>query len=448
MSFGLYPLEYVDAGTVINELEEVFSSAESPITGVVRFVPLARLNSVMVITTQARYLDEVEKWIRRLDLGGSTPGRRIYVYEVQNARASDLAESLSEILSIDFVAPREQTRREPADEGGFVTDSPPSPRNQEGAGSSTLKIVPNAENNSLLIFASPSEFALVESALKRLDIIPIQVLIEASVAEVTLGDNLRWGLQWSSERGDGELVLTEAANGAISPRFPGLSYLFTGSQDIRAVLNAIESVTEVRVLSAPKLLVLNNHQAELQIGDQVPITTASAVGTQNPDAPIVNSVQFRDTGVILSVTPRANQSGRVTIDIAQEVSDVAATTTSGIDSPTIQQRKFATTVAVADGETIVLGGLIRESTSRSRGGVPVLSRVPGLGGLFGSRNRDRRRTELIVLLTPRVIRSEDESRQTMDELRRQFEGLRSMLPQGEPTTAPSTDGAGDGDSAR
>jgi general secretion pathway protein D len=227
-----------------------------------------------------------------------------------------------------------------------------------------------------------------------------------------------------------------------------LSYLFTGSQDIRAVLNAIESVTEVRVLSAPKLLVLNNHQAELQIGDQVPITTASAVGTQNPDAPIVNSVQFRDTGVILSVTPRANQSGRVTIDIAQEVSDVAATTTSGIDSPTIQQRKFATTVAVADGETIVLGGLIRESTSRSRGGVPVLSRVPGLGGLFGSRNRDRRRTELIVLLTPRVIRSEDESRQTMDELRRQFEGLRSMLPQGEPTTAPSTDGAGDGDSAR
>jgi general secretion pathway protein D len=457
MSFGLYPLEYVEADTIINELDEIFSGAESPIAGVVRFVPLARLNSLMVITSQARYLDQVETWIRRLDLGGSTPGRRIYVYEVQNARASDLAESLSGILSLDYVAPRESSRAVDAlsDEPGSAAVAREEPllrrastsesRAAAGESSAALKIVPNAENNSLLIYASPSEFAIVEAALKRLDVIPIQVLIEASVAEVTLTDSLRWGLQWSAEGGNGQLVLSEASNGAIAPRFPGFSYLFTGSEDIRAVLNAIESVTDVHVLSAPKLMVLNNHAAELQIGDQVPIVTASAVATQTPDAPIVNSVEFRDTGVILSVTPRANQSGRVTIDVAQEVSDVAATTTSGIDSPTIQQRKFNTTVAVADGETIVLGGLIRESTSLSRGGVPFLSRVPGLGGLFGSRNRDQRRTELIVLLTPRVIRSEAESRQVTDELRRQFEALREMLPQGSQTTT-STDDNGVSDS--
>jgi general secretion pathway protein D len=205
------------------------------------------------------------------------------------------------------------------------------------------------------------------------------------------------------------------------------------------VLNAIESVTNVKVISNPKLLVLNNREAQLQIGDQVPVVTQSSVGTSNPDAPIVNSVSFRDTGVILRVTPRVNKNGLVQLDIQQEVSDVVPTTTSGIDSPTIQQRKISSTVAVKDGETIALGGLIRERNSKSRSGVPILVKIPGLGALFRSTNDAKGRTELIVLLTPRVLDGPDDVRPTLEDLREQFRRLRrneTLWPN--PTTAPNT----------
>jgi general secretion pathway protein D len=441
MSFAMYPLEYVDAKTMATELGEIFTGPRSPIAGVVRFVPITRLNSLMVITPQARYLQDVEQWIRRLDLGSTTPGRRIYVYDVQNGKADDLAASLSRILSIDLDLPSGGDDGTGSDEPRGPGTSPlapsiPTPQRPPPGGDSSetaldsgaLKIVPNEENNSLLILASPSEFTVIEAALKRLDVMPIQVLIEASIAEVTLTDEIRYGLQWSYQGGDGPLVLSEASSGTINPQFPGFSYLFNGRPDIRAVLNAIESFTNVRVLSSPKLMVLNNREAQLQIGDQVPITTQAAVSTLDPDSPIVNSVQFRDTGVILRVTPRANKSGRVLLEVAQEVSDVAETTSSGIDSPTIQQRKISSTVSVRDGDTIALGGLIRETRSRGGGGVPYLRKVPLFGELFGSTDKVMRRTELIVLLTPRVIRSDSETADAMEELRQQFQGLRRVVP--------------------
>jgi general secretion pathway protein D len=440
MSFAMYPLEYVDAKTLATELGEIFTGPRSPIAGVVRFVPITRLNSLMVITPQARYLQDVEQWIRRLDLGSTTPGRRIYVYDVQNGKADDLASSLGRILSLNLDLPSGTDESTAGDEplapgGPLPPVMPPPQRPSSGADSSgtaldsgALKIVPNEENNSLLILASPSEFTVIEAALKRLDVMPIQVLIEASIAEVTLTDEIRYGLQWSYQGGDGPLVLSEASSGTINPQFPGFSYLFTGRPDIRAVLNAIESFTNVRVLSSPKLMVLNNREAQLQIGDQVPITTQSAVSTIDPDSPIVNSVQFRDTGVILRVTPRANKSGRVLLEVAQEVSDVAETTSSGIDSPTIQQRKISSTVSVRDGDTIALGGLIRETRSRGGGGVPYLRKIPVVGELFGSTDKVMRRTELIVLLTPRVIRSDSETADAMEELRQQFQRLRTVVP--------------------
>lgn len=457
MSFALHPLEYVDAKTLAEELSQVFESARSPIAGVVRFVPITRLNTLMVVTSQAKYLKDAETWIKRLDVGATTPGRRIYVYEVQNGKADDLARSLSRILSVSYdEVPSVGTGRSVLDSGSGVsvgtpfsgigggrlaapTNAAPAPSPPTGSASQrfaessaaepgSLKIVPNEENNSLLILASPSEFSVIEAALRRLDVLPLQVLIEASIAEVTLTDDIKYGLQFSAQGGDGPVVLSEAGNGAISQQFPGFSYLFTGRQDIRAVLNAIESLTNVRVLSAPKLIVLNNREAQLQVGDQVPITVQSAIGVVDSSAPIVNSVQLRDTGVILRVTPRANKSGRVILEVAQEVSDVAPTTSSGIDSPTIQQRKIASTVSVHDGDTIALGGLIRESNSRGGSGIPYLRKIPVLGQVFGSTNRGSRRTELIVLLTPRVIRSQEESQSVMEELQRQFRGLRKVLP--------------------
>lgn len=431
MSFGIFPLEYVDARTISGELETILVHEQSPLAGMVRFIPLSRLNSLLVVTPQPKYLQDIETWIRRLDLGATAPGRRIYVYDVQNAKADDLARSLSRILSLDY----ETVSPSPVGLGGAaggertMTEAmaPPNFRGSPADGNPT-KIVPNAENNSLMIFATPSEFAVIEAALKRLDVMPIQVLIEASLAEVSLTDDLRYGLQWAYSGGDGPAILSESSTGSISQQFPGFSYLFTGRTDIRAVLNAIESFTNVKVLSSPKLLVLNNREAQLQIGDQVPIITQSAVGTTDPNSPIVNSVQFRDTGVILRVTPRVNKSGLVMLDIEQEVSDVVPTTTSGIDSPTIQQRKIRSTVAVSNGDTIALGGLIRDSHSRSRSGLPILSRIPVLGEFFGSTDHATRRTELIVLITPRVLHSSADLSEMMEDIRTQFRGLRKIVP--------------------
>jgi general secretion pathway protein D len=450
MSFGLFPLEYVDARTIATELEGVFGDAKGPLAGMVRFTPLGRLNSLMVVTPQPKYLADVESWIRRLDVGSATPGRRIYVYDVQNSKADDLAQSLSRILNIQYEgASVGGGSSSPQSSSGFSGQSSGGPGgglggnvptsfsgtqqtsnfSPSGGGENSVRIVPSPENNALLINATPTEYSVIEAALRRLDTRPIQVLIEASLAEVTLTDDMRYGLQWSYIGGDGPATLSESSNGSISSAFPGFSYLFTGRSDIRAVLNAIESLTNVRVISNPKLLVLNNREAQLQIGDQVPITVQSAVGTVGENSPIVNSVQFRDTGVILRVTPRVNKSGMVILEVSQEVSDVVPTTTSGIDSPTIQQRKFNSTVAVKDGETIALGGLIRETKSRSGSGLPFLRRIPWLGELFGSTTRGSRRTELIVLMTPKVIQTEDDSAELLEKLKQDFRGLRRVLPE-------------------
>lgn len=433
MSFALYPLDYVDAATLSGELADVFSNAGNPIAGVVRLVPLSRLNSIMVVTPQPNYLAQVEAWIKRLDIAAATPGRRIYVYDVQNGKADDLAASLSSILAIDIELPAgaPSAATTPAAAPGSATAAPPrtaAPRSAGGGGTGDVRIVPNEENNSLLILATPSEYGVIDAALKRLDVVPIQVLIEASIAEVTLTDNLRYGLQWSYLGDRGPITLSETGSAIPAQLFPGLSALYTGRTDIRAVLNAIESLTNVRVISSPKLMVVNNREAQLQIGDQVPIAVQSAVSTSGGTAPIVNSVQLRDTGVILRVTPRANRSGRVMLEISQEVSDVIPTTTSGIDSPTIQQRKLSSIVSVADGETVALGGMIRESRSNGGSGIPYLRRIPLLGQAFGSTAKNSLRTELIVLLTPKVIRSTAESDQTMQELRDQFRRLQSVMP--------------------
>lgn len=463
MSFALYPLDYVDAKTLAGELQEVFTAGKSPLAGVVRFVPLPRLNSLMVVTPQAKYLQDVATWIKRLDLGSSTPGRRIYVYDVQNGKAEDLATTLDHILSL-----RDDTARDagPGGAGGrgtplgstssFGTPSqfgatmsygspssgapvmpsvsgPAPPFAASGGGGSALEqgeleIVPDTDNNSLLILASPSEFAVIEAALKRLDVAPIQVLIEASVAEVTLTDELKYGLQWSYLAKNGTLTFSEASNGAISQQFPGLSYLYTGSVNIPAVLNSLESLTSVKVLSSPKLLVLNNHDAVLEVGDQVPIATQTAVSTVAGSAPIVNSLQMQQTGVILHVTPRANKSGRVIIDISQEVSAVVPTTTSSLNSPTIQERRLTSTVSVRDGETVALGGMIQDQRSRSNDGLPFLSKIPIIGEIFGSTDRQTTRTELVVLITPHVIRSDDDSAAAMADFEQEFRALHKEMP--------------------
>ena len=462
MSYAMYPVEYVDAKTLVKELEDIFNEDKSPLKGIVRLIPLSRLNMVLVASVQPEYLRKVEDWIKRLDLGTSAPGRRIYVYNVQNGRASDLANTLNEMFGLSSGGGRsDQSNRgvgfsrlgggsSSVSSNGLGSSSgasstflaPTGSQNTssgQGGQSSNLsletlglRVVPSEETNALLIFATPAEYSVLNNAVTVLDLPPPQVLIEATFVEVTLTDEIKFGVEWLFRNPSGVASFSASAAGGVLSRFPGLSYLYTGATNTQVVLNALEAITKVKVISSPKLMVLNNREAQIQVGDQVPILTQQAISTSQTGAPIVNSVGQRDTGVILHVTPRVNKAGLVTLEIAQEVSAVVPTTTSTIDSPTIQERSISSTVAVRDGETIALGGLIRDSRSGSSAGIPGLSKIPYLGWLFGVNDVIKDRTELLVLITPQVVRNDQEIDQLMQDMKEQFPATLSTFRKAQP----------------
>ncbi|KLN58876.1 hypothetical protein WH96_20685 [Kiloniella spongiae] len=440
MSFAFVPLSITDPSIVIEELENIFELSDGPLKGVIRFVEIERLQAILVITKQPSYLPKIQRWIKRLDRGGEGQGRQLFVYAVKNTVAKDLASILSEVfadsgsggssaglsLSSSIVAPGLESVA--LDSAGGTADgaseaTSPTSRSLSLPGTGTgnedngqVKIIPDEKNNSLVILATPAEYKMIEGALTQLDIQPVQVLIEATIAEVTLKDELQFGLQWFFKNGNSTGTFSTLTSGAVSSAFPGFSYVFN-SGDTQVVFNALDEISDVNVISSPQLMVLDNQSARLQVGDQVPIATQSAVSTDTTTAPIVNTIELKDTGVILEVTPRVSSSGLVVLKIKQEVSDVVSTTTSDIDSPTIQQRLIESSVAVSSGETIALGGIIRDRQEEGSSGLPLVSEIPVLGYLFKNTSEKYNRTELLVLITPRVVRNAQEAKDVTEELR-------------------------------
>jgi general secretion pathway protein D len=295
-----------------------------------------------------------------------------------------------------------------------------------------IRIIANRRNNALLIYATPNEYSIIERMLRKIDIIPLQVMIEATIAEVTLNDALNYGTQFylghtvagvlSGPVAPGVIPTTGAVSTVagipplLSATFPG----FVLANGIREVINLLSAVTRVKVLSAPQVMVLDNESARLQVGAQVPVLTQSQQSTISPNAPIVNSVDYRDTGVIMVVTPRVNSGGLVSLDISQEVSDVASVSTGAINSPTFNQRLLRTRVAVQDGQTVGMAGLIRDNAAEGNSGIPVLKDIPVLGSLVSTQTNSRERTELLVLITPRVVRDQRDARALTEDLRNQL----------------------------
>lgn len=442
MNFRTYRLENVDPDTMAEEMDEIFQPPIDIIGSRVRLVPLPRMRSVIAIAADPADFARIEPWIRQLDAGsGGKP--KLYSYAVQNGRARDMARALQQVLGNSGTQTDDRAtdpqRREPnlalsttsasSTGSGDSSEPPPQPLSSAAydlAGSSDKgpRIVPSDENNSLLIYATGEQYELIREVLEKVDRPVAQVLIEATLAEVTLNKDFDLGVDWSFLSGKNSFDLRNAATAAPTRIFPGFSYGYAGT-DAQIVLNTLQSRTDVKVLSAPRLIVLNNQTATLQVGDQVPIVTQQAQSVSAPGAPIVNNVELRDTGVILKVTPRVNESGAVTLDIAQEVSDVAQTTTSGINSPTIQQRRLASTVTTRSGQMIALGGLIRERARRGRSGVPLLSQIPVIGAAFGQQSRNGSRTELIILITPTVMRTTEEAKAIVSDI---IEGLDQTRP--------------------
>ncbi len=450
MSFALVPVKNSDPDEIVRELETVFSNDEAgPAKGVLRFIANKRLNAVLVISPQPAYLRTADTWIKRLDRAGHNTSEQLYVYKIQNRPAAELTSILNQVFlgkapdsnttasNSGSVAPR-FTSSTRTTGNGEQQEQPqrvqPAVRSNTGSSQKkvkNLRIVTDEANNSLLIMAAPRDYKRILRVLERIDVMPNQVLLEATIAEVTLNDELKYGLRWFFEKGKSNFSLTDAASGLANVAFPGFSYFFS-TPKVQVALNALASITDVKIVSSPSVMVLDNKKAVLQVGDQVPIATQSAVSVVDDKAPIVNSVSFKDTGVILSVKPRVNDSGRVLLEIEQEVSDVTQTTTSGIDSPTIQQRKIKTTVVVTDGNSLTLGGLIQNSNNKNKSQVPLAGDIPIIGNLFKQKTDTKKRTELLIIITPRVVRDNREAHSVTDEFRRKLNNsIRNGRPNAE-----------------
>lgn len=460
-SIAIVPLRNAEPGPLVDELSNIFAATRKEADAdAIRFMPVKRLNAVMVITRSPRYLDDARTWIARLDRVQDLTERRVYVYNLQYAKAVQIGEKLQGLLTgmkIEFkppsapsadtglsptapgfegpakpLAPPDQTSAAPLP---IPAPAPAAPAPATSAASATsdflanpppekngVRIEADESHNALLISANAKDYELIRDVLAGIDVPPLQVLIEVTVAEVVLNDNLNYGVEYFINSGKTNTLLTTASRAAIAPATPGFALSWvSGNFSPKAILNLLSDVTQTKVISTPRLLVLSNETARLQVGDVVPIITQSATNAITSNSTIVNNVTYKETGVVLEVTPRVNTGGYVTMDVNQSVSSVVPTSTSQIDSPTFQQRRLNSTISVKTGQTILLGGLIQQNDNRESQGIPVLNEIPGVGSLFGTHTNGAGRTELIMLLTPHVISNEAESRSLTRQIEQQFQ---------------------------
>jgi general secretion pathway protein D len=460
MSVALFTPDFVDAETLSSELQIVFGdSSDSPLAGLIHFATLERLDALLVITSRPQYLKKVAEWVERLDRDSGGTGKRLFVYRVQNGKAADLAAVLGEVFQPEsgfaVVAPPElapglvameiSSPQQPG-EGEAAAPvvverptaaapslTPTATPGREGIAiteGAQIRIIADEINNALVILATLQQYKQMEAALRRLDVPPQQVLIEATIAEITLKGDLKYGMEWfftnnlGSKEGIGQLDLGAAGIAAI---VPGFSYqIIDKANSVRAVLNALAEDSRLNVISSPSLMVLNNQTATIDVGDEVPITTQQQQSVAAGLAPIVNNIEYRNTGVLLSVTPRVNPGGLVIMDVEQEVSQVSSESEAGTLTPIISKRSITTSVAVQSGQTVVLGGLIREQKVVVRSGIPGLYNLPIIGPLFGTTANEQVRTELVVLITPRAVQNAAEAAQVTDEFRSKMQSLRPL----------------------
>ncbi|UPG87517.1 type II secretion system secretin GspD [Luteibacter aegosomatis] len=505
MSVGVFSLQRAEVKDLTPKLDSLFGEkGNTPMAGMLRFIPIERTNSLVVISPQADYLDEVRSWIDRIDRGGGNEPQ-LYVYDVRNVQAADLADYLSDIYGGGSGGGRS------GDSGGRVGpgltsgtlggDSDLGNRGGSGLGSTTgafgntpsstsssglssglststgfngsngtgtsggmvtgglgdggsgdtggtgnrhasvttdegVRITSVDNNNQLMVRCRPSQWSEIEQAIKRLDAVPLQVQIETRILEVQLKGDLEFGVQWYLEGlvggtngsvgqpGNKQQWALGNAGNVYNPANDAFFYSFVNN-NIAVALHAMETNGNTKVLSAPSLVVMNNQKAHIQVGQQIPITQTFVNTNANTDNTF-GEVEYKDTGVILNVRPRVNPGGLVYMNVSQVVSSPGPKDPTSGNFP-ITQREVATQVAVQSGQTVLLGGMIQQNDVLSDTGIPGLNRIPIFGRLFGSTSRSRDRTELLVLITPKVITDGSDAKQVTDEYQRKFESLRPLL---------------------
>jgi general secretion pathway protein D len=444
------------------ELEAVFSGYALSSKTALQFLPMERLNALLVVSPNPTSFAEVQKWIEKLDVVRPPSAIRNYVYKVQNGNAEDLARLLAQLYGVGLVEQRAErtSTQQPSGTPGAsgagtaAVRPPPAPAPTRLVGQSLvdqaaerkdIRVVPDAINNLILVQASPSDWEEIRATLRDLDIVPRQVMIEAQIFEVNLSGELSMGVSAflrSRSALDRKVAGSFAATGSgeslagqiSSPLALSASVgtLIGQARELLFFLNATENRARTKVISAPTVLASDNMEARIQVGAEVPLLTGvgyTGAQAQGGGSIFTNSIANRDTGVILMVKPRINSGGLVSLQIQQEVSVPQAPSSPLVPSPTIQKRAVSTTVTVQDGETIALGGIIQETRLNSRNRVPLLGDIPGLGLLFGNTSTSQQRTELIVLLTPRVLSRLSDASAATEELKTKLKALRKTLDQ-------------------
>ena len=451
LSVGFFPLQNSSLEQVQKDLDVVLGGeAGKALGGLVRITPIPSANGFLVVSPQREYLVQVGKWIRQFDrLSQASEEQRIFIYRVRNGKAEDLAKLLNELFSKKT---KTKTAKGAVAPGRKPVNLATDTNNPEGRAAKVqvktvesslegtsmvgdVRVVADVEHNTLLILASARDYRKMLDTLEKLDIIPLQVHIEATIVEVLLKGKLKYGISWFFKGGAGGYDSVGGVGGSttgidltggIKSLASGFNWsLIDSTGAIRAVLNAFANDSLVNVLSAPSVMVLDNQEATIQVGDEVP-TLSQRQGTEG--GAVIESVNYRNTGIILKVKPRVNPGGLVTMEVSQEVSAVAETEVA-TNQPTIQTRKISSTVAVQSGQTVVLGGLIRDKRTNAQGGVPGLYKVPVLGALFGETEKNNERVELVVVLTPRVITSAEDALHITRDFRTRMQGLKEEFLQ-------------------
>jgi general secretion pathway protein D len=455
------------------ELSRIVDSGQGGLSqDLVKLEPIGRQNAILVVTRKPELLKRVETWITRLDKSGGA-GTDVKVYRMRFGDARQVAALLNDMFvgatantgldspknqlspgsgmvassSSQSTTPGVPPAQAPAASGLQQTSQPSSFDarfgGQKVAGPATwasgtntplsapgampilpnVRITPDVINNNLLIYANQESYGIIKRALEQIDRPPLQVAIEATIAEVTLNDQLQYGVQFflkSTNLGapaDTGSIINTAAKAVLHRVLPGFNFLMGTEAQPQLIINALHAVTEVKILSNPSLVVIDNQAATLQVGDQIPVTTQSAQSVIAPGAPVVSNVDYRNTGVILRVAPRINANGNVLLNIEQEISAVADNVNATTLTPTVSQRRVASSIAVASGQTVLLAGLVSQTQNRARNGIPGLDKVPGLGELFTQNDGKVQRTELIIFIKPQIIRNGVDAYRVAEELR-------------------------------
>ncbi|RZN30297.1 type II secretion system protein GspD [Bradyrhizobium sp. Leo121] len=511
-SVGIFPISSGSPAPIIAEMEKIVDSGENGLSrNIIKFLPIARLNAVLVVTKKPDMLRTAATWIKRLDRN-DTARTTVHVYRVKFGDARQIARVLTDM----FLGGSSSSLTESADSqiapgsgiaatssagdrlslngnvgsntnGGFASrgnlsmngaaglggngglGAQPASPNQNG-GSAPLdsgrgsgngqpmmqdvRITPDTVNNTLLIYADQANYRIIESTLVQIDQPQLQVAIDATIAEVTLNNTLSYGVQaYLTSRNvglkpnTGSILNTQATaapttitdpttgaatvagsvtNAFINRAFPGFNFLIGSETQPSLILDALHAVTSVKVLSNPSLVVINNQVATLQVGDVVPVSTGSATVLTTNNT-VVNTIDYRNTGIILRVSPRISVNGNVRLDVEQEISNVPAASANSL-TPTVSERRVKSQISVANGQTVLLAGLISEQQNGTRSAIPVLDQLPGLGDAFGHQNNSTQRTELIIFIRPQIIRDGSDAHVVAEELRSKLRGSIATTP--------------------